>query len=264
MKRGHVKSRSKSIAALIRKLISQREPDPAYLAGYFPSYRQRLHHYELGESSIKLDSFIDLMTALRCEVVVVPLGREMDGGWYVPLRERLCGLAEQVCGADPVLLDAGCGEGYYTAALCATLQRHGGRTAGVDLSKAAARKAAKRCADAEIAGAKGEGKPLRELWISRRAVDAFFGTRGRSQDEVRLAVLGAVGVQDRAEERRSEDEVSYDGRRIGKQVRTIYSSPDGWELVFHGPLAVFDAHSLSAARRAGVFRPAGSLTLRRR
>jgi len=121
-----------------------------------------------------------------------------------------------------------------------------------------------RCADAEIAGAKGEGKPLRELWISRRAVDAFFGTRGRSQDEVRLAVLGAVGVQDRAEERRSEDEVSYDGRRIGKQVRTVYSSPDGWELVFHGPLAVFDAHSLSAARRAGVFRPAGSLTLRRR
>lgn len=83
MKRGHVKSRSKSIAALIRKLISQRAPDPAYLAGYFPSYRQRLHHYELGESSIKLDSFIDLMTALRCEVVVVPLGREMDGGWYV-------------------------------------------------------------------------------------------------------------------------------------------------------------------------------------
>ena len=45
-------------------------------------------------------------------------------------------------------------------------------------------------------------------------------------------------------------------------MRTTYASPDGWELVFHGPLAVFDAHSLSAARRAGVFRPAGSLTLR--
>ena len=46
---------------------------------------------------------------------------------------------------------ADCGEGYYTAALCETLRRHGGHTGGVDLSKAAARKAAKRCADAEIA-----------------------------------------------------------------------------------------------------------------
>ena len=77
--------------------------------------------------------------------------RFLDGGWYAPLRERLCALADQACGADPVLLDAGCGEGYYTAALCETLRRHGGRTAGADLSKAAARKAAKRCADAEIA-----------------------------------------------------------------------------------------------------------------
>ena len=77
--------------------------------------------------------------------------RFLDGGWYAPLRERLCGLAEQVCGADPVLLDAGCGEGYYTAALCEMLQRHGGRTAGVDLSKAAVKRAAKRCPSAEIA-----------------------------------------------------------------------------------------------------------------
>ena len=77
--------------------------------------------------------------------------RFLDGGWYAPLREKLCALAEKVCGPDLVLLDAGCGEGYYTAALCETLRRHGGHTGGVDLSKAAARKAAKRCADAEIA-----------------------------------------------------------------------------------------------------------------
>ncbi len=77
--------------------------------------------------------------------------RFLDGGWYAPLRERLCRLAEQICGAGPVLLDAGCGEGYYTAALCETLQRHGGRTAGVDLSKAAVKRAAKRCPSAEIA-----------------------------------------------------------------------------------------------------------------
>lgn len=120
-----------------------------------------------------------------------------------------------------------------------------------------------RCDDAELLGEAGEGRPLREVWLSRRAVDAFFGTRGRNDDEARLAVLGATGAQRRATERRSEEEVSFGGRRIGKQTRTVYSSPDGWELIFHGPLAVFDAHSLSAARAAGAFRPAGSLVLRR-
>lgn len=77
--------------------------------------------------------------------------RFLDGGWYAPLRARLCERVEQNSGLTPVLLDAGCGEGYYTAALCETVQRLGGRTAGVDLSKAAARKAAKRCPSAEIA-----------------------------------------------------------------------------------------------------------------
>ena len=120
-----------------------------------------------------------------------------------------------------------------------------------------------RSDEAAVVGGEGEGSPLSELWLSRRAVDAFFGTKGRTDDEARLAVLGATGAQARCEERRAEHEVSYEGRGIGKQTRTAYSSPDGWELVFHGPLAVFDAHSLSAARAAGAFRPAGSLTLRR-
>ena len=91
--------------------------------------------------------------------------RFLDGGWYAPLREKLCALAEKVCGPDPVLLDAGCGEGYYTAALCAALWHHDGRTAGVDLSKAAARKAAKRCADAEIAVSSVYRLPVRDASV---------------------------------------------------------------------------------------------------
>ncbi len=91
--------------------------------------------------------------------------RFLDGGWYAPLRETLCTLADRACGADPVLLDAGCGEGYYTAALCAALWHHDGRTAGVDLSKAAARKAAKRCADAEIAVSSVYRLPVRDASV---------------------------------------------------------------------------------------------------
>lgn len=77
--------------------------------------------------------------------------RFLDGGWYEPLRSALCQMAENIPGEGKKLLDAGCGEGYYTAALSSAMLKHNGYAAGVDLSKAAAKKAAKRCPGAEIA-----------------------------------------------------------------------------------------------------------------
>ncbi len=71
--------------------------------------------------------------------------RFLDGGYYSPLREALCRLAAK--GNGGVLLDAGCGEGYYTEAL-AKLFSH---TVGFDLSKDALKKAAKRVKNAEFA-----------------------------------------------------------------------------------------------------------------
>ena len=38
----------------------------------------------------------------------------LDRGWYAPLREALEQLAVVHTGGEPVVLDAGCGEGYYT------------------------------------------------------------------------------------------------------------------------------------------------------
>ena len=78
---GYVKSRSKSIAALIRKLVALRQADTNWLSEWFPHYKSRIRQYETQNRQIKLDGFIDLMTALRCEVIVVPLGRSEDG-WY--------------------------------------------------------------------------------------------------------------------------------------------------------------------------------------
>lgn len=77
--------------------------------------------------------------------------RFLDGGWYSPLRETLTALAEAALPPGGSLLDAGCGEGWYTAALAEMVQNKGGRTAGVDLSKPAVKKAARRCPGAEIA-----------------------------------------------------------------------------------------------------------------
>ena len=75
----------------------------------------------------------------------------LNGGWYARLRDRLSQEVSSWAAEGSVLLDAGCGEGYYTAAMCDAVAEKNGRTGGVDLSKTAARRAAKRCPKAEIA-----------------------------------------------------------------------------------------------------------------
>ena len=79
----------------------------------------------------------------------------LEKGYYSPLREALCTLALRDT-ADlpaPALLDSGCGEGYYTQGLFQALTQ-AGRTpevAGVDISKFALRRAAKRVKEGEFA-----------------------------------------------------------------------------------------------------------------
>ena len=79
--------------------------------------------------------------------------RFLDTGAYVPLREELCKQALGHTGPAPVLLDAGCGEGYYTAGVHAALAGAGRapHMAGVDLSKPSLRKAARRAPGMECA-----------------------------------------------------------------------------------------------------------------
>ena len=79
----------------------------------------------------------------------------LDRGYYAPLREALCALAlrDTVDLSAPALLDSGCGEGYYTQGLFQALSR-AGRTpelAGVDISKFALRRAARRVKEGEFA-----------------------------------------------------------------------------------------------------------------
>ena len=77
--------------------------------------------------------------------------RFLNGDWYAPLREFLCRCVELHTGENPVLIDAGCGEGYYTASMAEAVSAKNGRSIGVDLSKAAVRRAARRCPHTEIA-----------------------------------------------------------------------------------------------------------------
>ena len=71
----------------------------------------------------------------------------LDGGYYGKLRDRLSSLIKELCPEKPVILDAGCGEGYYTSAYSLL----SGSTFGVDISKSAVKYAAKRCKEARFA-----------------------------------------------------------------------------------------------------------------
>lgn len=88
----------------------------------------------------------------------------LDKGYYTPLRDALCALAvrELKKTPSPALLDSGCGEGYYTAGLYQALTAAGASPsiAGVDLSKFALRRAAKRVPQGEFAVASVYHLPL--------------------------------------------------------------------------------------------------------
>lgn len=76
----------------------------------------------------------------------------LNAGFYRPLCERVASLAAQDVSGPVRLLDAGCGEGYYTDFVRQTLAKTAPpKTAGVDISKDALRFAAKRSGDIEYA-----------------------------------------------------------------------------------------------------------------
>ena len=73
--------------------------------------------------------------------------RFLEGGWYAPLRNQL---SEQVTHLAPNdILDAGCGEGWYTRSISEALPH--ARIAGIDLSRYALRHAGRSCPQAALA-----------------------------------------------------------------------------------------------------------------
>ena len=80
--------------------------------------------------------------------------RFLQGGWYAPLRSALEQLALTYMPRERgVLVDAGCGEGYYTQGIAEALAagRRSAEIVGVDLSKHALKKAARRTKQARFA-----------------------------------------------------------------------------------------------------------------
>lgn len=90
-------------------------------------------------------------------LMVAARRRVHDAGTYQPLADALVAtLSGLPVGAG--ILDLGCGEGYYTDALVRAFA--GSPVCAVDISRAAVRLAAKRCAAAEFAVASAYQLPL--------------------------------------------------------------------------------------------------------
>lgn len=86
----------------------------------------------------------------------------LSKGYYKPLLNTLCNEIIARSGDAPVILDAGCGEGWYTAGVYQALRSAGKtpRMAGTDISKFILRYAAKREKGVEFAVASSYRLPM--------------------------------------------------------------------------------------------------------
>ena len=82
----------------------------------------------------------------------------LDGGFYAPIRDALCQLAKDHGCTGPIL-DIGCGEGYYSAALAKAMDAE---LLGLDISKEAVRYAAGRYKDARWICASAARLPVKD------------------------------------------------------------------------------------------------------
>ena len=97
------------------------------------------------------------MVAARCAF--------LDKGYYAPLRDALCSLARRLTDGipHPILFDSGCGEGYYSAGLAGAVPH--GKLAGIDISKFAVRRAAKRLKSGQFAVASAYQLPVADASV---------------------------------------------------------------------------------------------------
>ena len=86
----------------------------------------------------------------------------LDGGHYAPLLDAVCACAEQYLDNGSIVVDAGCGEGYYTAGLRRYLAERGCiiDTVGIDISRDALKRASRRDRDLQLAVASVFNLPL--------------------------------------------------------------------------------------------------------
>ena len=112
-------------------------------------------------------------------------------GHYQPIRDKLCDLLCSTIAADreSVVIDAGCGEGYYTSAIA----ERGFSVAGFDLSKFATEAAAKRVKRALLANAFFGVASVFDMPIKEKSADVVVNVFAPCVEEEYCRVLKRGG-----------------------------------------------------------------------
>lgn len=84
----------------------------------------------------------------------------LDEGYYEPLLQAVTSIIEDHVKPGDVLLDIGCGEGYYTGGIANALQGKDINLFGIDISKNAVEFAAKRCSNIKLSVASAYKVPI--------------------------------------------------------------------------------------------------------
>lgn len=105
-------------------------------------------------------------------------GRFLSGGYYSPLANALTEAVSSRLKHDSALLDIGCGEGYYTAALREALGK-GGKIYAFDISKDALKATAARHPNATLFVASAYSVPIADE--SMDGVCLFFSPYAREE-----------------------------------------------------------------------------------
>lgn len=115
------------------------------------------------------------------KLMVAARRRFLDGGYYSPLRDKVCGLAAKYCPKEASVLDAGCGEGWYTSLILETLENAGKHVdmTGIDISKDALKAAGVRCRELRFAVASAFDLPVGDA--SQDMVISIFAPLAESE-----------------------------------------------------------------------------------
>lgn len=112
------------------------------------------HCFDIAKSG-----YVNLLTSDRMnsalpgdnKLMVQSRKKFLDKGYYSPLADALCSTVMRYARTGCTVLDAGCGEGYYTEKIAAALDGMAAEILGLDISKYAADYAAKRTKAARFA-----------------------------------------------------------------------------------------------------------------
>lgn len=112
-------------------------------------------------------------------LMVEARSRFLNKGYYDALRQT----ASTILGADNIVLDAGCGEGYYTS-----LFEYKNNVIGIDISKDALKLASRKCQNSQFAVAS-----ISDIPIANESVDAVINIFAPDSPNEFMRVLKSDG-----------------------------------------------------------------------